>query len=315
MVKATDPGALIVGPEEWGWPGYIYSGSDQQWAETHGWSGPFPDRTAHGGQEYLPWLLDQLRQRNVVTGQRLLDILTVHFYPQAGQYGNDTSTAMQLLRNRSTRALWDPTYVDESWIGVPVMLVPRLKTLVTTYYPGTKIGITEYNWGGEGHINGATTQADILGIFGRAGLDLATLWTTPAASTPTYKAFKLYRNYNGQGSAFGDTSVSAVAPNPDLVSVFAALRSADGALTIMAVNKDLSSSPAVNFRLANFPAAGAVQVWRLTASNAITRLADATVSASTLATTLPAQSITLFVVPTSVAQPPLAPTNLRIVPR
>jgi hypothetical protein len=313
QIKAVDPGALIVGPEEWGWSGYFYSGYDQQWAGTHGWSN-LPDRAAHGNSDYLPWFLDQMHQRDVAAGQRLLDIFSVHFYPQAGQYSNDTSTPMQQLRNRSTRALWDANYVDESWIATQVQLVPRLKGWVGTHYPGTKVGITEYNWGAENHINGATTQADILGIFGREGLDLATLWTTPAASSPTYKAIKLYRNYNGQGSAFGETSVSAVAPNPDLMSAFAAQRGADSALTIMAVNKDLSSSPAVKFHLANFSAGGAVQVWQLTANNAITRLADATVSGSTLAVTLPIQSITLFVVPAaSSLQPPRPPTNLKIV--
>ena len=92
---------------------------------------------------------------------------------------------MQLLRNRSTRSLWDPNYVDESWIastginGGKVNLINLMKNWVNTYYPGTKIGITEYNWGAEGHMNGATTQADIWGIFGREGLDLANRWTTP----------------------------------------------------------------------------------------------------------------------------------------
>jgi hypothetical protein len=38
---------------------------------------------------------------------------------------------------------------------------------VSSFYPGTAIDITEYNWGAENHINGATTQADIYGIFGR----------------------------------------------------------------------------------------------------------------------------------------------------
>jgi hypothetical protein len=268
-----------------------------------------PDRAAHGNADYLPWYLDQLRRHDIATGQRLLDIFSVHFYPQGGQYSNDTSTAMQLLRNRSTRALWDPSYVDESWIGTAVRLVPRLKNWAAASYPGTKVGITEYSWGAEGHINGATTQADILGIFGREGVDMAALWTTPAASSPTYKAIKLYRNYDGQGSGFGDTSVSAVAPNPDLVSVFAAQRSA-GTLTVMAVNKALSSSSAVNLRLANFAAGGPVQVWQLTASNAITRLADTAMSGSTLPATLPAQSITLFILPQQA--PPKPPTGLRI---
>ena len=110
-------------------------------------------------------------------------------------------------------------------------LIPRLQSWIADYYPGTKIGITEYNWGAENHINGATAQADILGIFGREGLDYAVRWTTPAESTPTYKAIKMYRNYDGSGAAFGDTSVSATGPNPDNVSVFAAVRSSDGAVT------------------------------------------------------------------------------------
>ena len=296
QIKAVDPGALVMGPEEWGWSGYLYSGRDLLWGQLFGW-GNLPDRTSHGNADYVAWLLAQMRQRDVAAGQRLLDIFSLHYYPQGGEYGNDTSTAMQQRRNRSTRSLWDPNYVDETWIATQVRLIPRMRAWVTANYPGTQTAITEYNWGAEGHINGATTLADILGIFGRESLDLATLWTIPAASTPTYKAIKLYRNYDGQGSGFGGTSVSAVAPNPDSLSVFVAERASSGALTVMAVNKDLSTSPAVNFRLANFAAGGPVQVWRLTSSNAITRLADTSVTGATLAAVLPAQSITLFVVP------------------
>ena len=50
-------------------------------------------------------------------------------------------------------------------------------------YPGTKTAITEYNWGGQEHINGALAQADILGIFGAYGLDMATLWGPPDPNT------------------------------------------------------------------------------------------------------------------------------------
>ncbi len=32
------------------------------------------------------------------------------------------------------------------------------------------------------------------------------------ASTPTYKAMKMYRNYDGNKSTFGDTSVAAPRP-------------------------------------------------------------------------------------------------------
>ena len=314
MIKSVDPAALVLGPEEWGWSGYLYSGRDLQYGAANGWSN-LPDRAAHGGADFIPWLLAQLRQRDAAAGQRLLDVLTLHLYPQGGEYGNDTSTAMQQRRNRSTRSLWDPNYVDESWIATQVQLIPRMKNWVAANYPGTKIGITEYNWGAENHINGATTQADILGIFGREGVDLANFWTYPAASTPTYKAFKMYRNYDGQGSGFGETSVSAVVPNPDAVSVFAAQRTSDNALTVMAINKDLSSTTTVNLRLSNFTPANPVQVWRLTSSNVINRQADAAPTSGTITASLPPQSITLFVAAAGAAAPqtPAAPTNLHIV--
>ena len=295
-IKAVDPSALVVGPEEWGWSGYLLSGYDQQYGSLHGWSF-MPDRSNHGGWDYLPWLLDQLRQNQTATGKRLLDIFTVHYYPQGGEFSNDTSSAMQLRRNRSTRSLWDPSYVDESWINDRIQLVPRLKNWVNTYYPGTLIGVTEYNWGAEAHINGATTQADIYGIFGREGLDMAARWTTPDASTPTYKAMRMYRNYDGNKSTFGDISVAATGPDPDTVSVFAAQRSADGTLTVMVISKYLSGNTPATINLANFPHNGSAQVWQLTAANMINRLADLALSGNAISVTLPAQSITLIVVP------------------
>lgn len=292
-IKARDPGALVVGPEEWGWVGYFYSGYDQQYASIHGW-GNYPDRANHGDWDYLPWLLNQLRLDQESTGQRVLDVFSVHYYPQGGEYGNNVSTDMQLRRNRSTRSLWDPAYTDETWIDSVVQLIPRLKGWVTTYHPNTPIAITEYNWGAEGHINGATAQADVLGIFGREGLDLATRWTTPAPDTPTYKAMKLYRNYDGNKSCFGDTSVSAVAPQPDYLAAFAAERSSDGALTIMVISKVLSEETPITVSLANFSPSGKASAWQLTAANSITRLADIPVVTGSFATPVPSQSITLF---------------------
>jgi glycosyl hydrolase family 44 len=305
-IKAVDPGAVTVGPEEWGWSGYLFSGYDQQWGSKNGWAN-LPDRTAHGGMDYLPWLLDQLRQSHQATGQRLLDVFTVHYYPQGGEFSSDVSSAMQLRRNRSTRSLWDPNYVDETWINDRVRLIPRLKGWVSTYSPGTPVGITEYNWGAEGHINGATAQADIYGIFGREGLDMAARWTTPDPTTPTYKAMKMYRNYDGSKSAFGDTSVAAAVPNPDNVSAFAAVRSPDDALTVMAVNKQLSGSAPITVNVANYAGTGPVRAWQLTSANAITRPADVAYGGNSFSATLPAQSVTLFVLGGSSNPPPPPP--------
>jgi hypothetical protein len=298
MVKSNDPNALVCGPEEWGWPGYLYSGYDQQWSGAHGDFNPahYPDRAANGGWDYMPWLLDQLRQHDTNTGVRLLDYFTLHCYPQEGSVsGNAVDPATELLRNQSTRQFWDTNYVDPSWINNIIMLIPRMKNWVATYYPGTKTGITEYNWGAEPSINGATAQADILGIFGRENLDLATRWTTPDAGTPTYKAIKMYRNYDGNKSTFGDTSIQTTVPNPDNLCAFSAVRTSDGALTLMVINKDLNNATPVIANLGNFNASGIAQRWQLTSANAITRLADILLAGSVLQDTVPSQSITLYV--------------------
>jgi hypothetical protein len=296
MIKSVDAGALVVGPEEWGWSGYLYSGSDQQYGAAHGWS-TLPDRAAHGNVDYLPWLLAQMKSASDAAGKRLLDVFTVHWYPQGGEYGNDVSSVMQLRRNRSTRSLWDPNYTDETWVNAKVQLVPRLKQWVAANYPGTQVGITEYNWGAEGHINGATTQADVLGILGREGCDLATRWTTPAAGTPTYLAIRIWRNYDGAKSTFGDQSARATVANADNLSAFAATRTGDGALTVMLVHKELTGTVTPTLALSHFAAAASAQVWQLASGTAIVRQADVAVVGGQLAISLPAQTVTLVVIP------------------
>jgi len=302
MVKATDPNALVCGPEEWGWSGYFYSGYDQQWAGQHGYPSPntYPDRTANGGWDYMPWLLNHFQQYDTANHQRLLDYFTLHCYPQeANVGGNAVDSATELLRNQSTRQFWDTNYVDPSWVNSVIALIPRMKSWVATNYPGTKIGVTEYNWGAEPSISGATAQADILGIFGWQGLDLATRWTTPDASTPTYKAMKLYRNYDGNKSVFGDTSILTTVPNPDNLSAFGAVRTSDGAMTLMVINKDLNNATPLTASITNFNAAGMAQRWQLTSANAITHLTAVTLTNGILSDLLPAQSVTLFILPST----------------
>jgi Glycoside hydrolase family 44 len=303
MVKKLDPGVLVAGPEEWGWSGYLYSGYDQQWAAQHNNYDPaqYPDRTTNGGWDYMPWLLNQLHEYNVTNGQRLLDYFTLHCYPQEGDVSSQTgvSSATETLRNQSTRQFWDTNYVDPSWINSVIMLIPRMQNWVATYYPGTKIGVTEYNWGAEPYINGATAQADILGIFGREGLDLATRWTTPDPSTPTYLAMKMYRNYDSEGHTFGDTSVLEGGPNPDNIAVFAAQRSSDDALTLMVVSKYLTGTAPIVINVTNFTGTGTAHVWQLNASNVIAQLSDVPYSGGTLQTIVPGQSVSLFVLPAS----------------
>jgi len=102
--------------------------------------------------------------------------------------------------------------------------------------------------------------------------------------------------------------VSASVPNPDNLSAFAALRTSTGALTVMVISKVLSGTTPVTVSLANFAGNGTAQAWQLTSSNQIARLADVAYSGSSLTATVPAQSITLFILApgTQTNQPPNA---------
>lgn len=297
-IKAADPSARTLGPVAWGWVEYFYSALDVaaggSWWETR------PDRMAHGDVPFIEWYLQQMRAYEQQHGVRILDYMDLHYYPQSGEALSPAGdAAMQALRLRSTRSLWDPSYVDESWIGDTVRLLPRMREWAAADYPGTKLAITEYNWGGVEHINGALAEAEILGIFGRERLDLATMWDPPQPTQPAAYAFRIYRNYDGAGSKFGETSVRGQSADPNKVSIFAAQRS-DGATTLVLINKT-GNSLISNLTLTNASPAGPAKAYRYSAANLaqIVPLADIPIPGAPVSLVLPASSITLLVIPNS----------------
>jgi len=313
-VRNADPSAKICLGEEYSWFAMYYSGLDQ----ADGVSAAESDYNTHGKMYFYPWLLQKLHDYQQQTGTQLIDVLTVHGYNDGPGDGDDATTQTQ--RNRQTRILWDPEFQDPFWFGDiaidgrsgrVVNWIPTLKSWVDQYYPGLQIGITEYNWGDEANLNGATTQADVLGIYGREGIDLATRWgvaKTTNNNVTTYNvtnlASQIYRSYDGHNATFGETSVSAKTANPDNLSAFAALRESDGALTVMVINKQQGRTP-VTVKLGNFTA-NTAQVWQINSASqtTIAHLDDVAVTANALTATVPSQSITLFVLPKGTTTPP-----------
>lgn len=294
LIKQIDPSAQVCGPEEWGWLSYLYSGFDFQWLAAHGWSGTPPDRQAHGGMDQAPWLLQQFAAASASAGKRLLDVFTLHYYPQ-GNYGwEDVSNAAVDWRNRSTRSLWDPNYTDESWINQKIRLIPRMKQWVNQYYPGTKLGITEYNWGADNHISGAIAQADALGIMGRDGIDVANRWVCPPTNSVTFKAIQMYTNYDGANGMFGNTSVSCTTANPDTFSAFASQDGTSGTVKVMLVNKSRTANRVAKIYFTPYVALKLAGVYQLTSDNEITTALEKPNSSRGLWTiSTPKQSITL----------------------
>ena len=310
-VKSADPTARTLGPVVWGWTAYFWSGLDAA-AGGDWWNHP-ADRLAHGDVPFVEWYLRQMRAYEQAHGARILDYCDVHFYPPGVALAPAGDAATQALRLRSTRLLWDASYTEESWIAQPVYLIPRMRGWVNADYPGTRLAITEYNWGALDSMNGALAQADVLGIFGREGLDLATLWGPPASSEPGAFAFRMYRNADGSGHGFGEAGIKATSGDQGRLSVYAAIRAWDGALTIMVVNKtgsDLTSDVTIE----TFAAKATAEVYRYGPADlgAVVRAPDQPIVGKAFAATFPASSITLVVVPPVPIPTPTPPADSRL---
>lgn len=254
-VKKVDPGGLVAGPESWGVTAYTFSALDE------GGDGfrTAADRAAHGGLPFLQWFLRAARDSDKAQGQRSLDVLDVHYYPNAGQYTGDNSPDMQQKRMQAPRALWDAQYKEPSWVARTewgnLALLPRLRNLINQEYPGTRIGISEWNFGGENDISGAIATADTLGIYGREGAYLASYWGLPKIGSPTGWAFRIYRNYDGKGSAFGAQAIDTISSDTQNFSAYGSLNAQGNKLTLVLINKDMSRTADVSVNPISFLAA------------------------------------------------------------
>nr|WP_315910940.1 glycoside hydrolase family 44 protein [Xylanibacillus composti] len=248
-VKAVDPHAEIFGGVFYGFNAYYSLQDAPDWAAVKG-----------SYNWYVDYYLDQLKQASQDEGQRLLDVLDVHWYPEAqggGQritFSGVGNVETQKARLQAPRTLWDPTYVEDSWIAqyfsdyLPIL--PRLKQSIDQYYPGTKLAITEFSYGGEGHISGGLALADALGIFGKYGVYMANFWRLEADTSYVSAAYQLYRNYDGDDSTFGDISVRSATSDIENSSVHASVTEETGKLHLIVMNKNTDTPLQADFTIA-----------------------------------------------------------------
>jgi len=284
-VKQSAPLAEVSGPAVWGWCAYFHSAADGCY--------PGADQAAHGGKPFLEWYLDQVCAYESSNGVRLVDYLDVHYYPQGGQaLSGEGNASLQALRLRSVKDLYDPSYAAESWIPEPVRLIPRLRALIDQHCPGTKLAITEYNWG-DGCGTCALVQAEVLAIFGREGVDLATRWVAPEGNTLDEDAFRLFLNYDGAGSRVTGESLRTMSSDVDAVGAYG-VDSGDGRLLLLLFNK-ATTGRTVQVSSSG-PLVGPAQLYRFTTSSRLASLGPvAVVEPWTLA--LPPRSASLVVLP------------------
>jgi hypothetical protein len=287
-IKNVAPSALVFGPVNYGWQGMVN----------------LQKATDANGRDFLEFFLDAMKAAEPTAGKRLLDALDVHWYPEAtggGKRITDNGLAEDEVQARlqAPRSLWDTTYTETSWITqsstkAPIRLIPRLKAKIDQHYPGTKLSISEYNSGARNYISGGIAESDVLGIFGREDVFAATVWMMNSTNTFIYGGFAMYRNYDGNGASFGDTSVAASTTSIDTSSIYASVSSTDPTKVVaVAINK--AANPTSATITVNHPTQlAAADVYVLTSASATPAKGAAITAngANTFSYTMPARSVT-----------------------
>ena len=183
VVKALDPAAEVYGPALYGFTAFenLADENDPDWKAA---------KEANGYRWYLDYYLEEMRKASEAEGVRLLDVLDIHYYSESARVGFDD-------RLQSVRTLYEKGFRENSWIGQwrqhNLPLLPLVQESIQKYYPGTKLAITEYNYGGE-DVSATIAQAETLGCFADNGVYSAFIWaatsgsTMASTSTPTLTA-------------------------------------------------------------------------------------------------------------------------------
>ena len=172
-------------------------------------------------------------------------------------------------------------------------LIPRVRAWIDAYCPGTRLALTEYNWGNDGTASGAVAQAELFGVFAREGVDLATRWVAPAADSLVERAFVLFLDYDGTGAKVQGDSVWAASADVDRIGAYA-FRS--GARTLVLLTNKTTAAQDVALGFASAPGT-AWKLFGFDAAHPVRQLAAGAFDGMTLALhALPAMSANLLVV-------------------
>jgi uncharacterized protein YjdB len=246
-VKAVDASAEIFGFVSYGFYSFMALQDAPDWGDlssSYSW--------------FIDYYLEKMKEASDAAGKRLIDVLDLHWYPEATGDNRITSagantTKDKLARLQAPRTLWDPDYIENSWIAqyfdsyLPI--ITRVENSINAYYPGTKLAITEFNYGGFEDITGALALTDVLGIFGKYGVYASTHWDDPG--TYGSLAYKLYRNYDGNNATYGDMNVGATMSDKENSSVYASVVSGStDEIHIIAINKNMDSAISGTFTIA-----------------------------------------------------------------
>jgi hypothetical protein len=204
--------------------------------------------------KYYSWLeyfIKRCADEEKASGVRVLDVLDLHNYASAN---NDTA-ALQLHR-----MYYDQTYNYPGAKGIYTInggwdtsikseyIFKRINDWLTTYFGsnhGITCGVSEW-WAATTQANAnatAVVYASHLGTFANNGVELFTPWSWYPGMWETLHLFSRYAK---------EYSVSSISSIENTVSAYTTINEKSDSMTVIVVNRDMSSPRSVTVNLSNF---------------------------------------------------------------
>lgn len=313
LVKEMDSEAEVFGPALFGYSAFVDLGSAPDWQQI---------KADNGYRWFIDYYLDEMRNAEKNGSTRLLDVLDIHYYTEAkgvcgerscNHYDNDGCIKARL---DSVKSLYDENYREDSWItdtGAEFFpLLPNLQQSIDKYYPDTKIGFTEYNFGGGDHISGAVAEADTLGIFAEYGVYFASIWSFDN-NQYQLAAINMFTDYDGKGNGFGDTLIKNEYENEN-ISVYSSIDGSDeNTVKVIVTNHSIHNETPVEISLASDEKYQSAEVYSLYGDSmeimAMPAVED--IAENTFLYTLPPLSVTEFIINMSAEKVPEQETKVQ----
>jgi hypothetical protein len=239
--KAAYPGIKLCGPvttSEWQW---------YKWA----------DESIYINGRYYPWLeyfIKRLGDEYKATGIKLVDVVDLHNYPW---YNGDDAAALQ-----GHRIYFDETYDYPGSNGIKgstggwdnslknQYIFKRINNWLNEHF-GENHGITTglSEWGTMSSSNPSLESviyASHLGTFANNGVELFSPWHWSIGMWETLHLFS---------RSAKEYSISSTSSSENTVSAYSSVNEAADSLTVIIVNRDLSSSRNVTVNLSGFATA------------------------------------------------------------
>ena len=235
--RARFPGIKISGP---------VSANEWQW---YNWDG---GKVEYKGQQYvfLEYFIMRIAEEQQASGIRLLDLLTIHFYPT----DMDPEDIIQLHRvyfdrtydypnangvKRSGPGVWDNNITKEYIFG-------RCSDWLDEYMGpghGVTFAVTETGINGDDPNVTALWYASTLGEFAREGVEIFTPWSW---KTGMYEVLHLFSRYGRE------YFVDALSSEEEFVSAYPTIDTTGDSMSIFLVNRHLNESRQLEIDLLDF---------------------------------------------------------------